>query len=50
MFHGVESLRLQLYGDARLLKGSIKRASNWVDEGTKSPNIIGFTKIFKQAI
>jgi hypothetical protein len=28
MFHGVESLKLQLYWNTRLLKGGRKRANN----------------------
>ena len=50
MFHGVESLKIQLYWNTRLLKGCRKRANNSVDEGRKLPKIIRFTKIFKDAI
>ena len=42
MFHGVESLKLQLYWNTRFFKGGRKRANNSVDEGTKLPKINRF--------
>ena len=48
MFHGVESLKLQLYWNTRLLKGSRKRANSWVNEGAKSPKISDLQKYLKK--
>ena len=50
MFHSVESLNLQYKGTQVYLKAVEKRANNSVDDGTKLPKIIRFTRIFKEAI